>query len=84
MNKNKIISVMIVGAAVTAGISLLFATEKGKSVVKKITDQKDALQQSTAGSIVNFLFSLIDKLTAEKNVASRIKGQVSNEEEVLA
>ena len=82
MNTNKIISVMIVGAAVTAGISLLFATEKGKSVVQKLTDQKDALQKSTAGSVVNFLFSLIDKLTSEKNIGAA-SNKVKSDEEVL-
>lgn len=64
MDRNKIISALVLATAATAAISLLLASEKGRSVVKKLTDQKDSFKESTIENVVNFLFTMIDRLTS--------------------
>jgi gas vesicle protein len=66
MDKGKILAGLLAGAAAGAALVLLFAPGKTsdtkKAPGKKEEDYKEVIKEN----VVNFLFRLIDKLTAEK------------------
>ena len=70
MDRNKIISAVVLGAAVTAALGLLIASDKGKSAVKNIAERKNVWKESAVEGVVNFLFTMIDKLTSDKYESS--------------
>jgi|GEM_PF-4835615 len=69
MTTGKIIIYVLVGAAAGATLGVLMDHhDNGDSLsVKKIlSDKKDKYSEAVKEKVVNFLFSLIDKISAEK------------------
>ena len=66
MNKGKILAGLFAGAAAGAALMLLLAPGKTSEVIKKASDKKGDYKEVIKENVVNFLFGLIDKLTAEK------------------
>ena len=76
MSTGKVLVGLLAGAAAGAALALLLAPEKTSDTIKKASDtvkktvsKKEEYTEAIKEKVVNFLFSLIDKLTTEKEKA---------------
>jgi hypothetical protein len=72
MTAGKIIICVLAGAAAGATLGVLMDNHHSRdsiSVKKNLLNKKDQYSEAVKEKVVNFLFSLIDKITAEKQTA---------------
>lgn len=66
MNAGKIVVGLLAGAALSAAVGMLLAPENGSATIKKIAGKKEEYTEIIKGRIVDFLLSLIDKISIVK------------------
>lgn len=70
MNKGKILIGLLAGAAAGATLGMLFANGNDSDSVEKTSGIRERYSEAVKEKVVNFLFALIDKITADKEKAS--------------
>lgn len=70
MNTGKILVGLLAGAAAGATLGVLLSHANDSEPVKKVIGKKEMYSEAVKEKIVNFLFGIIDKITADKEKAS--------------
>jgi gas vesicle protein len=68
MNSSKILVVLLAGAAAGAAIGLLSSSGSGRKMIRNVKSKREKYSESVKENVVNLLFRLIDKITAEREM----------------
>jgi len=68
MNSSKILVLLLAGAAAGAAIGLLSSSGSGRKMIRNVKSKREKYSESVKENVVNLLFRLIDKITAEREM----------------
>ena len=66
MNTGKILVGLLAGAAAGAALGVLLSPGRDSEPIKKMISKKEKYSDAIKENVVNFLFRVIEKITAEK------------------